>query len=257
MPMQEDLKEKILMDKKTIPTLFSLLAISLLSFPSSYAEVNETNIVEDIELFTPQDKPFGLSYQDHIKNFWNWFVSIPKEQHPEKDLTGEGCANGQNNSTSEVFYLSGNSSNNVERVCEIPNGKGILIPVIIAEMADKEIDLERYPNPTVENLSQIVKKDQDSVTNMYLKINDNEYQKDNISEYRVHTDAFNLNFSKGNIFGVPEGSAIAVADGHYLLTKPLPKGEHNIYWNASLLCEGDDCIDNKFHQEVKYTLKVD
>lgn len=246
---------KTLIHKKSIVISNLIIVISLISGLSTINAQSDTiSEVEELEIFNPQDKPFGLSYQEHIKNYWNWYVSIPKEQHPAKDLIGNRCALGQNNISSDVFYLSGNTSNNIERICEVPKDKGLVIPIIVAEMADKEVDPEKYPNPTNETLSKIVKKDQDSVTNMFLKIDDHEYQMNNLSKYRFGNDAFNLNFSENNIFDVPVGSAIAVADGHYIITKPLPPGKHSVYWNSTLECSGYDCIDERFHQEVNYTI---
>ena len=198
-------------------------------------------------IFTPADKPYELSYEEHAKNFWKWFVSIPKPQHPEDDLTGERSANGQINLNSSIFYLCVvKSCTNVERTCTIPNGKGILIPVMVVVISDKEVP--DIPNPTIEDMSRTAKKDQDSLTSLYLKIDDEEYQMKDLSKYRIHTDEFEINFPNDPIWTVPGGSAKAVADGHYIVTKPLSKGKHTISWKSSLKCidrEGEPkCLDN-------------
>jgi hypothetical protein len=56
------------------------------------------------------------------------------------------------------------------RTCKVPAGKSLFIPVSQVEVSDKEV-----PNTSVEDLSRLAKKDQDSVMSLYLKINDKEY----------------------------------------------------------------------------------
>lgn len=60
-------------------------------------------------------------------------------KNPFKDSTGEKCVNGQINSNSSVFYLSGGGGGTHERQCKVPAGKGILIPVLDVEFSDKEV----------------------------------------------------------------------------------------------------------------------
>jgi hypothetical protein len=217
-------------------------------------EFNNANI------FTPQDKPYSLTYEEYAKNFWKWLVSIPKTHSPESDLTGERSANGQTNLKSPIFYLSigPNGGPAVERTCTIPNGKGILIPVMVVVISDKEVP--EIPNPTIEDLSRKAKKDQDSVTEMYLRIDNEEYKIEDLSKYRIHTDEFDVKFPQNAIWDVSEGPAKAVADGHYILSKPLSRGEHIVHWKSSLTCvnrEGEPkCVDSNFVQNIKYTITV-
>ena len=214
---------------------------------------NTTNI------FTPSAKPFNLTYQDHAKNFWKWLVSIPKTHTPESDLTGEHSATGQTNN-SPIFFLSigPNRRPAVKRSCTISNGKGILIPVMVVVVSDKEVP--EIPNPTINDLRRKAKKDQDSVTNMHLRIDNEEFNMDDLKKYRIHTGVFNVKFPKNALWDLSEGPAKAIAGGHYIITKSLPKGEHTIHWKSELKCidrEGEPkCIDNSFIQDIKYTVEV-
>ena len=65
------------------------------------------------------------------------------------------------------------------------------------------------------------------------------------------------NFPKNAIFGASEGKSKVVADGYYLITKPVTKGKHTIEFKASLICPGADCLAPNFAQDVKYTILVD
>ena len=57
---------------------------------------------------------------------------------PREDKTGKRCAICQINSISPVFYLA-NGRGQFDRVCTIPYGKGVLIPVMVVEVSDKEV----------------------------------------------------------------------------------------------------------------------
>ena len=86
------------------------------------------------------------------------------------DNTGDKCLMGQSNTNSSVFYLSPGEGK-VERICTVPAGKGLLIPVMEVEISDKEI-----PGASVKDLGDAARKDQDGVNSLYLKIDNEEYK---------------------------------------------------------------------------------
>jgi hypothetical protein len=200
-------------------------------------------------ILSTESKPFGQSYEQHVINFWKWIVSLPEDENPWQDQTGAKCTNGQSDTNSSVFYLSGNGGGKSERICEVPAGKGLLIPVSQVEISDKEA-----PGSSVEDLHKLAKKDQDSVTSLYLKVDDSEYSQENLTKYRIHTGDFEVNFPVNAIFGVLEpGPSKAVADGFYVITEPLQKGNHTIWYKSSLICPGE-CMEPNFAQDIKYDL---
>jgi hypothetical protein len=203
-----------------------------------------------VNIFPPGSKPYGLTYSDHIKNFWKWTLAIPAKENPVDDPTGEKCATGQSNSNSSVFYLAINNGGVSERTCKVPAGKGLFIPVMQVEWSDKEV-----PGASVEDLSKSAKKDQDSVNSLYLKIGDKEYNFEELNKYRTHTDDFEVVFPDNGIFGVVKGGpSKAVADGRYVLTEPLPKGNHTVHFKSSLICSDPDCAEPNFAQDIKYNI---
>jgi hypothetical protein len=233
--------------------MISVLSVLLLLFPTSSAVLSSPTKspagTNSINIFPPGSKPYGLSYDDHVKNFWKLLISVPKEKNPWNDATGKNCADWQSGTNSSVFYLSGNGGGASVRTCKVPAGKGLFIPVSPMEISDKEA-----PNSPVEQLDKIAKKDQDSVTSLYLKIGNKEYNRQDLSKYRTHTGVFDVTFPKNAIFGATEGVAKAVADGYYVITEPLAKGTYTIQYKSSLICPGPDCIEPNFAQDVTYTI---
>jgi hypothetical protein len=91
---------------------------------------------------------------------------------------------------------------------------------------------------------------------LYIKIGDNEYNRADLSQYRIHTGVFEVTFPNNAIFGASQGISKAVADGYYVITEPLTKGTYNIHYASSLICPGTDCLQPNFAQDVKYTIIV-
>ena len=224
--------------------LFGIFSL-LLSFTSVHGQ-------DTVKVFSPDDEPFGLTFQEHVKNFWKHIISLPIDENPWEDQTGQNCSIGQLDTNSSIFYLSGNGGGISDRTCKIPAGKGLFIPVSPMEISDKEA-----PNSSIQELHNIAKKDQDSVTSLYLKINDKEYQRQDLEKYRIVTSDFDVTFPKNPIFGVTEGSSKAVADGYYIMTEPLEKGNYNIIYKSSLICPTPDCAAPNFAQDVRYNLIVE
>lgn len=242
--------------------LFSILLLfSFLIF--SIVAVNGQT-VNSVKIFSPDAKPFGLSYEEHAQNYWKWLLSLPVDVGPFQDKTGEKCGNGQMNSNSSVFYLSGGGGGKHERECKVPAGKGILIPVLHVEFSDKEV-----PNASAEELSRLAKIDQDHVTSLILEINgekifDEKYangianaKNSTAKQYRTHTGEFNVVFPENAVYGVSAGPSKVVADGFYIITEPLKKGVYDIVYKGSIFCDLADCLDITFAQDMRYRLIVE
>jgi hypothetical protein len=224
--------------------------ISSVLFPYSFLEAKA---VGPINIFPPppDTKPYGLSYEEHVKNFYKWLLSMPTNENPVNDPTGQKCANGQINSNSSVFYLVGIGGGISHKTCKVPAGKSIFIPVGTVEASDKEA-----PNASVDELNNIAKKDQDSITSLSLKIGDKQYSFDDLKKYRVHTGVFDVVFPKNALFGVTEGKSKVVADGYHIITENLPKGTYTINYKDSLICPGGDCSAPNFAEDATFTLIV-
>jgi len=198
-----------------------------------------------VQIFSPEDKPYGLSYEEHIQNFWRWQISIPgrpKSEHPMFDKTGAKWSKRQSHPKLPVIYLSGAGGRKVHRKCTIPPDKSILIPVMTMVATDSE-----YPNST-KDLDDIAREDQDNVNDLSLNINGKEYTLADLNKFRNHTSNFEVIYPEGGIFGVSKaGRSKAVADGYYLLTKPLAPDRYTIRFKGTI-------PSIKFEEDINYTL---
>jgi hypothetical protein len=201
-----------------------------------------------LNIFPPEGNPYGLSYSEHIKNFWKWILAIPAKDNPFNDNSGEKCALGQSNMSSSVFYLAPNGGGHSERTCKVPVGKGLFIPVMHVEISDFE-----SPGASPQDLSDAARKDQDKVNSLYLKVDDKEYKYDNLTKYRTHTEPFETIWPDKGLFGIEKGgNSTVVADGWYIMTEPLAKGNHTIYFKSSL--PPDPSGAEGYATDIKYNI---
>jgi hypothetical protein len=217
------------------------LSVMLVWTPS----ILSATVDKSVDIHPPESSPYGLTYEQHVENFWKWLLPQPVPSSPWNDQTGINCTNGQSGSNSSVFYLSGNGGGNSDRTCKVPAGKGLFIPVSPMEISESEA-----PKSSIEQLHSIAKSDQDGVTSLFLKINDKEYSLQDLSGYRVDTEDFEVVFPKNALFGVKEGPSKAVADGYYVITEPVEKGNHTVAYSS--------IIPNvPFAQDIKYNIVVE
>jgi hypothetical protein len=182
--------------------------------------------IPKVEYFIPYNKPYGISYGHWTVKWWRWAKSIPKSSiiNPVIDETGKYAHVRQEG---PVWYLAGTFGENKipHRTCEIPSEKAILFPVINYEMNP----LERPELAGKADLISHVIQDIDDILIRYAIIDGIR-----IPVYRVK--------SKPLIFSIAINSeysgktTYAVADGYWVFLKPLPKGNHHLFFHGS--CAG-------------------
>jgi len=181
---------------------------------------------ESFEYFTPESKPFGLSYGHWTVLWWQWLLSIPSEINPAADETGKNA--GVNQTNPNVWFLAGTFGGTAtNRTCTVPIGKSILFPVINYEMNSLEIPSLRTESELIKHVTE----DIDDIIPPEALIDDQR-----IPIYRMRSDPsiFTISLLKNNPFRVPGGgNTRAASDGYWVFLKPLPKGEHDIYFAGS------------------------
>jgi hypothetical protein len=213
---------------------FVIVAVLVVLCFGNVSAQNATSTKNSVELFQPTDKPFGLSYEDHVKNFWKLYLPIPKNVNPLEDRTGAMCNYGKNgqNETKTIFYLTGNSGGNTVKTCKIPTGLGLFIPVLAGEFSQGE-----SKGSTVEDLNMTAKSDQESMQNLVLSINGKPIPEGVLRNYAKLTGDFDTIFPDNAVYGANPGPSKAVADGYYVITKPLPPGNYDIIFSGRIPSE--------------------
>jgi hypothetical protein len=212
-----------------IPIFFTMLVTT------TFAQSSNT-----VGIFPQNSKPFGLSYEDHIKNYWKFAIKFPNENNPWTDKTGGMCRNGQESVNSSIFYLPSGGGGDFERVCKIPAGVGLFIPVLVGEMSL----LEAENGTKSEDLPGLAKADQGNMHVFTLSIGDKKLDSESLKKYGFLTGLFNLTFPRENLFGVvipTNKTTTAAADGYYVITEPLAKGTYVINTYGEMCTLGNDC----------------
>lgn len=216
-----------------ISTAFVIPLISL----SAYAQDNNSAV------YSKASAPFGVPYKDWIARWWQWDVGIPSSEHPRDHYTAEKCTVNQNGS---VWFIPDILSGKEERICTIPEGKAILVPLITGEC-----DTSEAPSQSDADLRQCSTAGDEygaiSATLDGQKI-------ESLDSYRTATDFFNITYVKDNIFDVPAGTYKGVADGFFVFLKPLSVGNHELQVKSSVTNPMTPSYN--FASEAIYHLKI-
>lgn len=195
-------------------------------------------------VYSKGDKPYGLTYGQWTANFWKWVISIPQQNNPNNDPTGQKCAISQND---KVWYLAPTFGGTAERTCTIPAGKPILFPLLVGECNYLE-------NPELKTESQLrtcAMQGNEGSRSMEVTIDGVKLK--NLENYRVQSPSFNVTWPENNFSSVKPGTTNAVSDGFWVFLKPLSPGKHELEFSASII---DPSGTNNYNTHVKDHLIV-
>ncbi len=227
----------------SIFVVFLLFSVAISLIPS-YAASNLTIISQD-------SNPFGKPYSNWTADFWKWYIETPFDStHPSKDLTGANC---DRNQAGPVWFISGSERVPIEKTCVIPEGKAILVPILIAECSF----VENSNVKTTEGLLECAKSIANDMQGLNIKYDDTNVPEDQIRQkFRIATSPFIVNFPENNVFDAkPPGPSTAVSDGYWIMFKAPPPGNYDIKFGG---CYGNPMVvdTSKFCQDVTYHLKI-
>lgn len=188
----------------------------------------ESWINNSVNFFTLDDKPFGITFGQWTVRWWKWLLSCPKPINPAADENG---ANSSINQQGPVWFLAGTFGEKMipHRRCSIPHDKCILFPII-----NYELNFLENPEFTTDNeLITNVKKDEDDITNLTAKVDDQ-----NLRAWRVQSNPklFYVYLAPENCLELPSKRIKMASDGYWIFLKPLSEGTHRIFFHAS--CTG-------------------
>lgn len=211
---------------------------------------------EDKYRFEVGSSPYNVTYDEWAAKWWQWYVSVPKTHSPNNldypnHITNQTCAVFQD-PKSPVFFLFTPyvEEKNADRTCTVPKDKAILIPIVSSEMDTGDPTLTDnstkalIDTATEGNNNALISIKLDGVT-----LNFNHDQKN-----RILTEPFSITLPEHNLWEEKEkpGTYTGVAEGYYLFLKPLPVGNHTLYYEAGT----GEPNPSQYAQSVTYRLIV-
>jgi hypothetical protein len=196
---------------------------------------------------------FGSSYEEHVKKFWQTYLEIPLATNP--CYVSSICETALRQSD-RVFYLPCNLGTTTKRTCRTSAGKSIFIPVICVVVLPHEVEPSTLPRQRT-----VATRDQDSVKSMKLEISTNSSKlvldEEELRNFRVRTGTFSADLPAGGMYDAPEGLTHCVADGFYVITKPILAGTYEFKFSGSLKCTGDDCVKDEKNFSTNNTISLE
>ena len=218
--------------------------------------------VHGIGLYSKTDEPFGIPYNVWIGKMWNWWISTTLvEVAPGHG----GCLMNRVDSMVMVMQTEVEGSHHV---CEISSNDSIMIPLWTAWNDNSVPELK---DATYEELAKSAREQFDlgAITSV-VKVDGVPVAKlDEVSSMRQGSLDYRINamenvteiYSTGFNITVPEdthfpsqvpGTHRAGAHGWFVFLKPLPAGDHTLYYNVGVRGTGP----NDHSAEFTYNLKV-
>ena len=200
-------------------------------------------------------KQFNKQMQQLSTQWWEFVLSIPSDENPTSDSTGAKCVVGQDG---PVWFLVGTAgAETVTRNCSVPASKALFFPIVDNVNVNAPNVCGQGPaNVSVKDLQAANTAFIDGVTNAGAEVDGQPVKK--LS--RVSSEVFAAALPEDNYFdspcmgaglgNVPAGIySPAVADGLYVLLKPLAAGSHTLHFHADNPSQG-------FSLDVTYHLNV-
>jgi hypothetical protein len=211
-----------------------LLATVVLSFAAASSALAGQGNAGNNNVMPPQSHPFGKTYGEWSAEWWKWAYSLPVDQNPFFDETG--CQNGANGQSGPVWFLTGviNASGTAYRTCTVPYGKALFFPILNVECATIE------GNGTTEaELRGCTQWYMDGgISGLACEVDGVPIR--NIESYRAPSPLFFYGpLPEDNVVqmsfpdAVPGSVSASVADGFYLMLKPLTVGQHTIRFTGT------------------------
>ncbi len=239
--------------KKYSRSSYFLIIVSLLFF-SVFFVFSGLPTVYGFEVFSKDEKPFGVSYDDWASKFWNYWIAKNTDQATPKP---DSCliVNSDNQSESMVMLMeTADVSFPPTQVCKISSDKGIIAPLWVGWCdtgsngnTSTEEQLARCAKE--QNLGNIISEVKvDGLPVAKLDVKQSVIPGSSSLDYKINS-LVNVTQSTSKLFTLtipPDthkpnqvpGTWNAVSDGWWVFLKPLPPGEHTIFYNIRVTPTG-------------------
>ena len=207
--------------------LFVFTVVGFLTTAAAYAE---SKVVE------PGDEFAGKSYSELASEWSNWFVKEPLATNPALDPDGRFC---DLNQKGKVWFLASTFEGVVDRTCEIPADRAIFVSVggsfvSFAPEFPSAGDPCLQLGTSVARVRCDVNNDVPVAPGTTLAASIDGVAVNDLFAYRAQSQPGGFTLKAPNPsfltdLGLPAGNrSPAVADGYFLLLKPLKPGVHTL-----------------------------
>ena len=208
-------------------TILTVLAAMLLVLPAKLAAQQENFP----HVVPPHSVVAGKTLGEWSAVWWKWAYAIPANDNPLLDASGQKSKFGD---VGPVFFLAGlfNTSGSVTRTVTIPANKFIFFP--LENLVNDNVGVT--PRQTIDTLVSQIDAALPGVTALHASIDGREVG--DLFSHRETAPVFSYTLQlTDNLQQVVNGITTpdatgtvfpAVADGYYLMLRPLPAGQHVI-----------------------------
>jgi hypothetical protein len=207
-------------------SLQSLEGRTLLSSPGHAPHVPKTAPAPQALIYDAGATIKGKTIGEWSAEWWKWALLFGSDQNPFNDPTG---ANASLRQRGPVFFAAGTSGGDAERTFEVQGNKPVLIPLLVAELSELELGTGADVRGEVNALADMIDQLHFSVDGVEVS------QADLLANHRHESPDFEFVAAEGNPIGVPAGeSGLAVADGYWVMLRPLGKGTHTVSFGGGI-----------------------
>ncbi len=231
----------------------ALLSQQLGEYPiiTDFEQVPFNQLQEAQIAYSPSEEPFGNSYASWCEAWVKYFYSIPCNKHPLAESADDKTEPDQ---VGPVYFLAGTLGGTIERTVIIPEGKGIFFPVLnyVANYPCPYAGSKPAPGQSLKDFlvrNANVMVDQGTLMSVTLdgvRISD-------LLPFRTTTELFYFQ-------ALPELTCLdpcvtgelqpGVADGYWIMLRPLSPGQHKLNYKGSYPKLG-------WAIDVTYTIEVE
>ncbi len=193
----------------------------------------------------PQSHPYGQSYAEWSAAWWQWAFALPVAGHPFVDSPEFDVTARQSGS---VWFLASPIGAPAVRNITIPPGKALFIALINIEASS--LEAAPFYGATAAEQADIATSFADLIVGVACDVDGKAVKQ--MDRYRFLSDQFTFSAPTPWIFGDVGGTGTSVADGYYVMVRPLSVGSHTIHFSGAF----DFGTDGLLPLDVTYNIQV-
>ena len=167
-------------------------------------------------VINPEEIVFDLTQAEWSQAYLQWIAAFPRGSSPLSDTSGASCAARQQG---DVWFLAtSDGTAPVARICAVPAGKTLFVPIVstMERAGNKDPDCGSLAHIAAGHLATHVSLMTMSIDGVAV---------DNVESHRQASSGC---FALGLRQTPRLTAATAVADGYYVMLRPLAPGLHTI-----------------------------